>query len=147
MTTFGERIRKLRRDRDIMQGQLAEYLGIKSAAVSKWEKAENAYPNVDTLIKLADYFNVSTDYLLRGIRVVPVTGGGNVTNSTLNSSVVQNNVQSNVSGGIVVNGQIFSKEAIRMAQIYDKSENLRGKNELLSAAFRLEDEFSSGKSS
>ena len=146
MTTFGERFRKLRRDANITQNQIAEYLGIQGAAIGKWETVRNAYPNVDTLIKVADYFHVSTDYLLRGIQTMPITEG-NLTNSTLNGSVVQNNMQSNVSGGIIVNGQVFSKEAIKIAQIYDKSENLRGKNELLSAAFKLEDEFSSEKSS
>lgn len=68
MSSFGERLRKLRRDRNVTQTQLADYLEIKGAAVGKYETNRNAYPNIKTLIKIADYFNVTTDYLLRGIQ-------------------------------------------------------------------------------
>lgn len=145
MATFGERLRKLRRDADVTQNQLADYLGIRGAAVGKWETMENSYPNIDTLVKVADYFNVTTDYLLRGIQTVPVVDG-NITSSVGSGSVVQTNVQSNIHGGIVINDKTFSKEALRIAQIYDKSENLRGRNELLTFAFKLEDEFPAEKS-
>ena len=66
MSSFGERLRKLRRDRNVTQTQLADYLEIKGAAVGKYETNRNAYPNIKTLVKIADYFNVTTDYLLRG---------------------------------------------------------------------------------
>ncbi len=135
MTGFGERLRKLRRDANATQNQLAEYLGIKGAAVGKWETLENAYPNTDTLIKIAEYFHVSTDYLLRGIQTVPVVEGNITTWSTLSGSVVQTNVQQ---GGIVVNGQNFSPEALTLAQIYEMLD-VRSRNELLNLAFKLED--------
>ena len=138
MTGFGERLRKLRRDANATQNQLAEYLGIRGAAVGKWETLENAYPNTDTLIKIAEYFHVSTDYLLRGIQTVPVVEGNITTGSTLSDPVVQTNVQSNVQGGIVVNGQNFSPEALAVARIYEMVEP-RSKNELLTLAFNLED--------
>ncbi len=138
MTGFGERLRKLRRDANATQNQLAEYLGIRGAAVGKWETLENAYPNTDTLIKIAEYFHVSTDYLLRGIQTVPVVEGNITTGSTLSGSVVQTNVQSNVQGGIVVNGQNFSPEALTLAQIYEMLD-VRSRNELLNLAFKLED--------
>ena len=41
---------------------------LKGAAVGKYETNRNAYPNIKTLVKIADYFNVTTDYLLRGIQ-------------------------------------------------------------------------------
>ena len=138
MTGFGERLRKLRRDANATQNQLAEYLGIRGAAVGKWETLENAYPNTDTLIKIAEYFHVSTDYLLRGIQTVPVVEGNITTGSTLSDPVVQTNVQSNVQGGIVVNGQNFSPEALTLAQIYEMLD-VRSRNELLNLAFKLED--------
>ena len=138
MTGFGERLRKLRRDANATQNQLAEYLGIRGAAVGKWETLENAYPNTDTLIKIAEYFHVSTDYLLRGIQTVPVVEGNITTGSTLSGSVVQTNVQSNVQDGIVVNGQNFSPEALTLAQIYEMLD-VRSRNELLNLAFKLED--------
>ena len=137
MVGFGERLRKLRRDADVTQKQLAIYLGIKGAAVGKWETIENAYPNTDTLIKIAEYFNVSIDYLLRGIQTVPIAEG-NVIGSSLSASVVQTNVQTHVHGDMVVNGRTFSPEAVALAQIYERVD-VRSRNELLTLAFKLED--------
>ena len=127
MVGFGERLRKLRRDADVTQKQLAIYLGIKGAAVGKWETIENAYPNTDTLI----------NYLLRGIQTVPIAEG-NVIGSSLSASVVQTNVQTHVHGDMVVNSRTFSPEAVALAQIYEKVD-VRSRNELLTLAFKLED--------
>lgn len=60
---FSERIKKLREENNISQIDLAEYLGISQQALSKWENGKNE-PDNDSLIKIAKYFNVSTDYLL-----------------------------------------------------------------------------------
>ncbi|HIU68014.1 MAG TPA: helix-turn-helix transcriptional regulator [Candidatus Caccomorpha excrementavium] len=58
-----ERIRNLREDKDITQTQMAEYLYIKQTTYSKYERGTINIP-VDTLIRLADYFDVSLDYLV-----------------------------------------------------------------------------------
>ena len=58
-----DRIKELREEYKITQKQLSEILGVTRTAVSKWEAGENG-PNSEILVKLADYFNVSTDYLL-----------------------------------------------------------------------------------
>ena len=58
-----ERIRNLREDKDITQTQMAEYLYIKQRTYSKYERGTINIP-VDTLIRLADYFDVSLDYLV-----------------------------------------------------------------------------------
>ena len=115
MSEFGVRLRKLRRDRDVTQRQLADFLGIQSAAVGKWENFESAYPNIPSLIRLADYFSVSIDYLLRGIQTVPSIEG-KIANSSLTSSVVQSNVQ----GNIVMDEQALSPEIKELARIYKK---------------------------
>lgn len=60
---FSERIKKLRDEKNISQIDLAEYLGISQQALSKWENNKTE-PDNDSLIKIAQYFNVSTDYLL-----------------------------------------------------------------------------------
>ena len=138
MATFGARLRKLRRDKDITQNQLAEYLGIKGAAVGKWEATET-YPTVETLIKVADYFQVTTDYLLRGMHTIPASGG-NIDNSSLNGSVIQTNVQSSVQGGIIVNKQDFSQTALELAQIYEELDT-RSRAELVVFAYNLKDKF------
>ena len=63
MMTIGETIRKLRRERDITQEALAEYLGISSKAVSQWETGRTA-PDITQLPVLANVLEVTTDELL-----------------------------------------------------------------------------------
>lgn len=58
-----ETIRDLRIDRDLTQQQVAEYLHIKQNTYSQYELGVLHYP-VEVIIKLADFYNVSTDYLL-----------------------------------------------------------------------------------
>lgn len=62
-TTLGERIRELRTAHDKSQVQLAQRLGVSKQSVSNWENG-NAMPSVDMLVKIADFFSVTTDYLL-----------------------------------------------------------------------------------
>lgn len=61
--TFGEIIRKLRRDADLTQERLAEILSISPQAVSRWE-TDMAMPDVSLLPAIANLFDVTTDYLL-----------------------------------------------------------------------------------
>ncbi|MDE6374027.1 MAG: helix-turn-helix domain-containing protein [Clostridia bacterium] len=49
--------------RSINQVELANALGVSKQCISNWEN-DNIQPSVEMLIKLADYFDVSTDYLL-----------------------------------------------------------------------------------
>ena len=52
-----------RRDRGITQEELADYMGVSKAAVSKWEQS-HSYPDITLLPRLAAYFNISVDELL-----------------------------------------------------------------------------------
>ena len=61
--TLGEKIQELRRKNAISQDALAERLDVSRQAVSKWERDE-ATPETDKIVKLAQVFSVSTDYLL-----------------------------------------------------------------------------------
>lgn len=56
-------IRELRTEKALTQGQLATVLGITQDSISLWEKGKRV-PDTQYVIKLADYFEVSTDYLL-----------------------------------------------------------------------------------
>ena len=58
-----ENIRSLRIDSGYTQRQIGEYLGISQNTYSQYEIGVLNYP-VDVLIKLADFYNVSVDYLL-----------------------------------------------------------------------------------
>ncbi len=58
-----KRIRDLREDRDLNQTEVAKMLGMSQTGYSKYETGENDIPT-SILIKLADFYNVSIDYLL-----------------------------------------------------------------------------------
>lgn len=60
---FANRIKYLRQSRELNQVQLADKLGVAKQSVSNWEN-DNIMPSVEMLEKIADFFNVSTDYLL-----------------------------------------------------------------------------------
>jgi transcriptional regulator with XRE-family HTH domain len=60
---FKDRLRNLRQDNDITQLDLAKRLHVTRQTLSNWE-TQKSEPNNEFLIRLADYFEVSTDYLL-----------------------------------------------------------------------------------
>ncbi|MBE6654488.1 MAG: helix-turn-helix transcriptional regulator [Ruminococcaceae bacterium] len=61
--SIGSTIKRLRREKDITQEQLAEYLGITSRAVSQWE-CDRTAPDISQLPALCHIFDVSSDVLL-----------------------------------------------------------------------------------
>ncbi len=63
MEAFGARVKKLRKERKLRQIDMAEFL---ECTDRHYQRMEYGYINVPslTLMKLADYFNVTTDYLL-----------------------------------------------------------------------------------
>jgi transcriptional regulator with XRE-family HTH domain len=60
--SISENIKRLRRERDMTQDDLAAVMGVTSQSVSKWETG-TAYPDVETIPLLANYFDVSVDDL------------------------------------------------------------------------------------
>lgn len=63
--TFPERLRQLRTEADLTQQQLADIVGTTQQNIAFWETGRQR-PKQPSLIKLANYFNVSIDYLLVG---------------------------------------------------------------------------------
>ena len=61
-----DRIQNLRKIKGISQEQLAEAIGVSRQAVSKWE-SEQSTPDLDKIVSMSDFFDVTTDYLLKGI--------------------------------------------------------------------------------
>jgi transcriptional regulator with XRE-family HTH domain len=58
-----ERIKELRKIHDWTQSNLAEKLGVENKMISYYEN-KKSIPNAETLVKIAEIFNVSIDYLL-----------------------------------------------------------------------------------
>ena len=63
MMSIGSTIKRLRREKDITQEQLAEYLGITSRAISQWE-CDRTAPDISQIPALCHVFDVSSDVLL-----------------------------------------------------------------------------------
>ncbi len=60
---FGAVLRQLRKAHNLTQAQLGAQVGLSKAVVSKYENGMG-YPTFDTLIRIAAFFGVTTDYLL-----------------------------------------------------------------------------------
>lgn len=56
-------IRKLRKEKNLTQEELAEIVNVTKATINSYELGRTE-PNIDILIKLADYYNVTLDYLV-----------------------------------------------------------------------------------
>lgn len=72
---FGENLKTLRKSRNLTQKELGLMVSLSKAVVSKYENGMG-YPSFDILIRIAQYFGVTTDYLLgvsRG-KTVDVSG-------------------------------------------------------------------------
>ncbi|MBO6292734.1 MAG: helix-turn-helix domain-containing protein [Selenomonas sp.] len=139
MKDFGSRLRKLRRDAEMSQAELAEQLGVVPSAVGKYERLADSYPSVEILLKIADYFNVSTDYLLRGIQPMAIVEN-NISGELTNSPLIQAN-----HGNVLVNDRSLSPEAIELLHIY---ESLSGRErlKLLNFAVDMEEKSKEGAS-
>lgn len=64
---IGVRIGRLRESKGITQAELAAAVGVKRETVAQWETGARDI-KTDSTVKLADYFGVTCDYLLRGVK-------------------------------------------------------------------------------
>lgn len=63
---MADRIQALRKAKGVSQEELADKMGVSRQAVSKWESGQST-PDLDKIILLSDLFDVTTDYILKGI--------------------------------------------------------------------------------
>lgn len=64
MATFGDKLRQLMENNNVKQKELAIKLNVKRGSVSNWITNRRC-PDAETIVKIADYFNVTVDYLLK----------------------------------------------------------------------------------
>ena len=60
---FGENLKQLRKSLELTQSEFGSKVGLSKAVVSKYETGMG-YPSFDVLVRIAQYFGVTTDYLL-----------------------------------------------------------------------------------
>ena len=63
--SFAENLKRIRREKNISQEELAELLNVSRQAVSKWEQGAG-YPEMEKMLLLSDRLNVSLDTLVYG---------------------------------------------------------------------------------
>ncbi|KSU14876.1 helix-turn-helix domain-containing protein [Lactococcus lactis] len=63
MSVFSERLKELRKEKDLTQKEIANKLGVSRVAYTNWENGKRE-PNIERFVKLADYFNVNIDYVV-----------------------------------------------------------------------------------
>ena len=63
MANFSERLRLLRNEKRYTQNEMAEIFGVKPRTYQDYEY-EKVYPTVPGLVRIAEYFDVSLDYLI-----------------------------------------------------------------------------------
>lgn len=81
---FSQRLRQLRIEKNLTQDEFAKDLGYTRTAISAWEIGRNEPSNDDT-VKIANYFHVTTDYLLGN---TDVKDPGNSIDDILNESMI-----------------------------------------------------------
>ena len=133
MKDFGARLKALRRRADITQGELAEVLGVVPSAVGKYERLPNAYPSVEVLVKMADFFHTSVDYLLRG------TGFGSLVANHINGDMTNSTVAQAHLGDVYLNSNPITPEGAELLQVYNSLSG-RDRLKLLNFALSLEGE-------
>lgn len=69
--TIADRIQSLRKSKGMSQEELADAVGVSRQAVSKWESEQTA-PDLEKVVIMSDIFEVTTDYLLKGIEPVKI---------------------------------------------------------------------------
>ena len=102
MIYLAENLKKLRRQADVTQEELAGVLGVSPQAVSRWE-SEATYPDITLLPAIANYFEVSLDELI----------GMEQIKDDSDLEAIWDEYQSNTSKGLVADNIRLLREAIR----------------------------------
>ncbi|MFW6378130.1 MAG: helix-turn-helix domain-containing protein, partial [Bacillota bacterium] len=74
MTNFGSQLKKLRKANKITQKDLAQALGLAQTTIANYENGSR-FPNQETLVKLANHFDVTLDYLIKNEMNQPASIG------------------------------------------------------------------------
>lgn len=95
MVVFGERLKNLRQQNHLQQEQVARLVGVERSTVSMWEN-DLRQPPYTTLVRLADVYGVTTDYLLGRTNNSPLDLSGlTAAEATMISDIVASMITKN----------------------------------------------------
>lgn len=128
---FYDQVRALCEKRGVKITALARQLHLSPSAPNNWK--EGSLPKVETVMKIAEYFNVSTDYLLYG----DTRSISNSMNDVSGSAVAQGNQGSSISlyNGNSSANQETEEELLRIF----RNLNIKGQTSLMSRAYMEEE--------
>ena len=110
MISFGERLRELREFKNLNQPELAKTVSVAKQTVSNWEN-DNRFPDKDMLIKLADFFDVTIDYLIGRTDIK--------TALVVTHEVSGNEIKLEVNAKAYPNGMTY-EEVLKVLEAYEK---------------------------
>ncbi len=84
---MADRIQYLRKQKSFSQEELADKVGVSRQAVSKWE-SEQSSPDLEKIIIMSELFEVTTDYILKGIEPVAMTNKKTISSLYLGFAVI-----------------------------------------------------------
>lgn len=87
--TIGERILSLRKEHHLTQAQLGEISGLHGSNISRIEKGQVS-PSGDVVLKMAEYFHVSCDYILGKTMSETIPTIGYILNGSDNLQIIEN---------------------------------------------------------
>jgi transcriptional regulator with XRE-family HTH domain len=108
---IADRIQSLRKSKGISQEELADAIGVSRQAVSKWE-SEQSIPEIDKVIIMSDFFEVTTDYILKGIET-----GRQANTKALNANIFVSTATFLNFVGLIVAGAIWYEKQVAMAVV------------------------------
>jgi len=108
---IADRIQYLRKTKGLSQEELAEKVGVSRQAVSKWE-SEQSIPDIDKVIIMSEFFDVTTDYILKGIETEKQTDKKAV---NANVFVIVGTVLNFI--GLLVASAVWYEEQVPMAVV------------------------------
>ncbi|MBS4537541.1 helix-turn-helix transcriptional regulator [Clostridium sp. D2Q-11] len=94
---FSGRLKVLRKEKGLSQEKLAELLNVSRQSVSKWE-AGQTYPEIDKLIILSDFFNITLDDLIKG----KSTEGNIISNNSKIDEKDEDSDENFIIGGFII---------------------------------------------
>lgn len=132
---FAKNVAELLKKQGKKQSELAAFVGVKPNTVSDWIKKGNS-PKIEHLCRIADFFDVSLDFLITGKERTSTNTASHINNS----AIVQGNHATTL---IVRNGKTEERELmdqeIELLRIYN-AVSVKKRVALLSFAYELEEE-------
>lgn len=112
MSTFGKRFKELRKRDNLTQDMAAKIFHVDKSALSKWENDKNGADN-EMLQKIANYFNVSLDYLLgRSNEPHILVNNENKNNKKINEII--DDFETALNNAIMLNGEKMDEKTKKL---------------------------------